>query len=50
MLLDTPLCNFGWKAPDFTLRDPEGSAFTISEYLREKGLLVALLCNLCPYV
>lgn len=50
MLLDTPLCNFGWQAPDFTLRDPEGRAFTMSEYLREKGLLVAFLCNHCPYV
>lgn len=50
MLLDTPLCNFGWKAPDFTLRDPQGRAFTMSDHLGENGLLVAFLCNHCPYV
>ena len=44
MLLDTPLGNFGRKAPDITLRDPEGHGFTMSEHLGEKGLLVAFLC------
>lgn len=50
MLLDTPVCDFGWKAPDFTLRDPDGAAFTMSDHLGDKGLLVAFLCNHCPYV
>ena len=50
MLLDTPVCDFGWKAPDFTLKDPDGRAFTMSEHLGGKGLLVAFLCNHCPYV
>ena len=50
MLLDTPICDFGWKAPDFTLRDPDGRGFTMSEHLGEKGLLVAFICNHCPYV
>ncbi|ABF63054.1 Redoxin [Ruegeria sp. TM1040] len=50
MLRDTPLCSFGWKAPDFTLRDPEGRPYTMSDHLGEKGLLVAFLCNHCPYV
>lgn len=50
MLLDTPICDFGWKAPDFTLKDPDGKAFTMSEYLGEKGLLIAFICNHCPYV
>ncbi|MCA0930114.1 thioredoxin family protein [Ruegeria profundi] len=50
MLLDTPICDFGWKAPDFTLRDPDGHAFTMSQHLGENGLLVAFLCNHCPYV
>ncbi len=50
MLLDTPVCDFGWKAPEFTLKDPEGRAFTMSDHLGEKGLLVAFLCNHCPYV
>lgn len=50
MLLDTPICEFGWQAPDFTLRDPNGSAFTLSQSLGEKGLLIAFICNHCPYV
>ena len=50
MLMDTPLCDFGWKAPDFTLKDPGGKAFTMSEHLGDKGLLIAFICNHCPYV
>ena len=49
MLLDTPVCDFGWKAPDFTLADPNGNRVTMSEHLG-KGLLVAFVCNHCPYV
>ncbi len=50
MLVDTPVCDFGWKAPDFTLKDPDGRAFKMLDYLGDKGLLVAFLCNHCPYV
>lgn len=50
MLLDTPICDFGWTAPDFTLKDPDGNSFTMSEQIGEKGLLVAFICNHCPYV
>lgn len=49
-LLDTPLCDFGWKAPDFTLRDPDGVAHKMSDHLGENGLLIAFICNHCPYV
>jgi len=50
MLLDTPICDFNWKAPDFTLKDADGKAFTMSEQMGEKGLLVVFICNHCPYV
>ena len=50
MLLDTPVCDFGWKAPDFTLRDPDGDSFRMSDHLGENGLLIAFICNHCPYV
>ena len=49
-LLDTPICDFGRKAPDFTLSDPNGKSHTLSEYLSEKGLLIMFICNHCPYV
>lgn len=50
MAIDTPLCDFGWKAPDFTLHDPDGQAFTLSHHLGDHGLLVMFICNHCPYV
>jgi len=50
MLLDTPICDFGWKAPDFTLQDADGHPFTMSDHLGDKGLLIAFICNHCPYV
>jgi len=50
MLLDTPICDFGWKAPEFTLKDPSGRAFKMSDHLGENGLLIAFICNHCPYV
>lgn len=50
MLLETPVCDFGWKAPDFSLNDPYGAGFTLSENLGENGLMIAFICNHCPYV
>lgn len=50
MLMNTPICNFGFKAPDFTLSDPDGNQFTLSEHIGENGLLVMFICNHCPYV
>ena len=50
MLLDTPICEFGWKAPDFTLKDADGKSFTMSDHLGDKGLLIAFICNHCPFV
>lgn len=50
MLLDTPICDFGWKALEFTLKDASGVSYTMGDYLGEKGLLIAFICNHCPYV
>lgn len=50
MLLDTPICDFGWQAPDFTLKDANGKTFSMHEQMGEKGLLIAFICNHCPYV
>jgi peroxiredoxin len=50
MLLNTPVCDFGWIAPDFTLLDPDGKSFTMSQSLGTKGLLIMFICNHCPYV
>lgn len=50
MLLDTPLCNFGWKAPSFELPDTEGKLHKLEDNVGENGVLIAFICNHCPYV
>lgn len=50
MLLDTPICDFGWKAPDFTLKDFDGNQHSMSGTMGKNGLLIAFICNHCPYV
>ena len=50
MLLDTPICEFGLKAPAFNLPDPDGKMHSLDDVMGEKGLLVAFICNHCPYV
>ncbi|MFG0306861.1 MAG: thioredoxin family protein [Phycisphaerales bacterium JB040] len=50
MLLETPKCNSGWSAPDFSLPDPDGAVHTLADAMGPNGLLVAFICNHCPYV
>jgi len=50
MLLDTPVCDFGWPAPAFELTDAIGTPFTLDDVMGDKGLLIAFICNHCPYV
>ncbi len=50
MLLDTPVGNLGLKAQDFALDDAHGTRVTLNDAMGEKGLLVAFICNHCPYV
>lgn len=40
----------GASAPDFSLPDPEGQMITRDNVRGPKGLVVAFLCNHCPFV
>ncbi|HET9106328.1 MAG TPA: thioredoxin family protein [Steroidobacteraceae bacterium] len=40
----------GTPAPDFALPDPAGKRFALRDFAGSKGLLVAFICNHCPYV
>jgi peroxiredoxin len=40
----------GTPAPDFTLDDPTGQRFALRDFAGSPGLLVAFICNHCPYV
>ena len=50
MLLDTPVCIFGWKAPNFELPTADGQSHKRDDLVGANGLLVAFICNHCPYV
>src|SRR5215218_1236499 len=50
MATGTPICDFGWKAVDFTLPATDGRSYSIIECAGPNGLLVAFICNPCPYV
>ncbi len=50
MLLETPLCDFGWQAPTFKLKDFDGKDYNFENLMGPKGLLVMFICNHCPYV
>ena len=48
--LETPVCEFGLAAVDFSLPGTDGKQWTLSECAGENGLLVMFICNHCPYV
>lgn len=50
MAVETPICEFGWSAPDFDLPGVDGKDWTLADCRGEKGLLVVFMCNHCPYV
>jgi len=45
-----PVCDFGWKAPDFTLPATDGRTYALSDIAGPKGTLIMFICNHCPYV
>jgi peroxiredoxin len=48
--LQTPVCDFGWKAPDFSLPGVDGKTWGLSDLRGPNGTLVMFICNHCPYV
>lgn len=48
-LTPSAMVELGTTAPDFTLPDTEGALVSRSD-LKHKPLLVAFICNHCPYV
>ncbi len=45
-----PVCDFGWPAVDATLPGTDGTTHSIFEQAGSNGLVVAFICNHCPYV
>ncbi|MEY2633135.1 MAG: hypothetical protein RIR00_1789 [Pseudomonadota bacterium] len=48
--LNPPVCDFGWKARDFSLPATDGRAYTLQQLAGPRGLLLMFICNHCPYV
>ena len=45
-----PVCDFGWKAPDFRLDATDGRLYRLEDVSGPNGVVVAFICNHCPYV
>lgn len=48
--LQTPVCDFGKKAQDFTLLGVDQQEWTLKKCAGERGLLIIFISNHCPYV
>ena len=48
--LETPICDFGWKAPEFNLIGIDNKYYSFQGIKGPKGTLVMFICNHCPYV
>lgn len=48
--LQTPICDFGKKAVDFSLPGVDGQTWTLEKCRGENGLLIMFISNHCPYV
>ena len=46
----TPICDFGWQAPDFRLPATDGKTYSFADVQGPKGTLIMFICNHCPYV
>lgn len=49
-LLTTPVCEFGQKPHDFSLKGVDGKMWSLKDCMGSKGLLIMFICNHCPYV
>lgn len=50
MAATPPVCDFGWKAPAFSLPATDGKIYTLQDVAGPNGTLVMFICNHCPYV
>jgi peroxiredoxin len=50
MAATPPICDFGWKAPHFTLPGTDGRSHALEQMKGRNGTLIAFICNHCPYV
>ena len=44
------VCEFGKTAPDFRLPATDGKTYSLSDVAGPMGVVIAFICNHCPYV
>ncbi len=49
-LMETPICNFGERAYDFTLKNVDSSLMSLEQCRGENGTVIMFISNHCPYV
>ena len=49
-LVQNPICEFDWKARDFSLRGVDGKTYELGDVRGAKGTLIVFICKHCPYV
>ncbi len=47
---ESTMLELGTRAPDFRLPDTAGNVVSLKDFSASKALLVAFICNHCPYV
>ena len=50
MPVNTPNTNFRFKAPHFSLISVDNKYYTLDDLMCKNGIVVAFICNHCPYV
>ena len=50
VLVESTMLDLGTEAPDFRLPDPTGQMHALADFDDAPALLVAFICNHCPYV
>jgi len=50
MAAQPPICDFGWRAPAFSLPGTDGRTYAFDDISGANGTLVMFICNHCPYV
>ena len=48
--LNTPVCEFGWKAQNFSLQSTRNEIIELDKARGQNGTLIMFICNHCPYV
>ena len=48
--LNTPVCEFGWKAQNFSLQSTSNEIVELNKVSGQNGTLIMFICNHCPYV